>query len=134
MSTIYRLHSVAFGEYLEKMAFGLIDKYIYYLSDFGFNGKHNCYYRVGWVLAGEFKIKRVYTIEVCDGTTMDQLIKGLNDAYAYIFRSEVDNMNIRGSLEDCSWDKYNETYLKVLRIDDSYFSRYHDDAVRFWLQ
>ena len=131
---IYRLHSVAFGEYLEKMPIGLIDKYINYLNDSAFYGKYNYYYRAGWVWTGEFNLKRVYTIEVCDGTTMEHLIKGINDAYDSLFRTHDNNINIRISFEDYSWDKYNETYLKVLKIDDSYFYPYHRDAVQFWLE
>lgn len=48
METRYRLLSEAFGEYLENMAIGLIDKYIHYLSISSKTGNYTYSFHVGW--------------------------------------------------------------------------------------
>lgn len=133
----YRLHSVAFGEYLEKMATGLIPEFVNYLSTYGSNGYYSCYYSVKWELTGKYNTDRVYIIEINDNATIEQVIKGLNEGYAKFFVYDwpdvIDDINIRISIEDYTWDKYGKTYLKVLKIDDLYFCRYHEEAIRFRL-
>lgn len=137
MSKIYRIYSEAFGEYLEKMAVGLIDGFIRKLSSSGSKGDHafSYYFHVGWKLTGKFNSDRVYTIEIYDDTTIEQVIKCLNKGYSRFFLPGISNeMHLNISVESCSWDKFNEAYLPVLKIHDSFFMSYHEDAIKKYLR
>lgn len=136
MKTRYRLFSEAFGEYLENMAIGLIDKFIHYLSTSSSTRNHTYSFNVGWECTNGYGSNRVYIIEVYDGTTKEDLIRFLNKAYVMYFDplnydGNVNQIFLDISFEDYSWDKYNKTFLPVLKIHDQYFYQFHERTIDY---
>lgn len=135
----YRLFSQSSGEYLEKMAVGLMDNFISDLNSNGYKGNYTYYYHVSWEWTGKFQSERVYTIELYEGTTIEDVIRCFKKAYDYRFipleHYDIKNQfNIRVSIEDYSWDKYHQTFLKVMKIFDESYYKYHNHAIKFWLK
>ena len=118
------------------MAVGLIDGFIRKLSSSGSKGDHtySYYFHVGCKLTGKFNSDIVYTIAVYDVTSIEQVIKCLDKGHSSFLPGISDEMYLNISIESCSWDKFNEAYLPVLKIHDTFLMSYHEDAIKKYLR
>ena len=138
MTKKYRFYSDSFGEHLEKMATGLIAEFISYVNNYASTKNYSAYFNVGWI-SKDWKTENHYlVITVYEGTTMQKIVECLNKAYVNFFAfsnydNEYKNINISITIDGYSWDKHGLSYLRVMRVHDTHFYKYHEDARKLHL-
>lgn len=142
MSKTYRFYSKAFGEHLQKLATGLIPKFVaevnYYATSYG-SYPYKTHFFIMYTKKGDYKSQLEVFIEVKEDISVDKFTEIFSIAYIKFFRHKFNDY-------DTDYPNY-ENYPRLrivindsviaennrIFIDDDFYYRYHTEAIQWHL-